>query len=309
MTSPTLASVLEHLTNEPITHHFDAYSSWKENFIQTSDHLQPWLKAIKEGFQSDCIGYVFSAGYQCALQALAPSLPANQLAAFCVTEENGNHPRAIQTNITSDTNTVILNGAKKFISGGVHADILLVATKTHEECEGRPVIKLIKVDSKATGVQVNKMPTLPFVPEVDHATVAFENVKCTEDSILPGDGYADYVKPFRTIEDTYVSLSVCSYLLKICLTTKASQPLIEEALNLVSLHQQLTEQEASSHITHLLLSGARIRMKDFIPVFEEHWSSIEDPAYSHWLRDKALLQVAKEARVKRTEAAWKKLKE
>ena len=42
--------------------------------------------------------------------------------------------------------------------------------------------------------------TAAFVPEISHAEVELDRVKVSDADVLPGDGYDDYLKPFRTIE-------------------------------------------------------------------------------------------------------------
>ena len=58
------------------------------------------------------------------------------------------------------------------------------------------------------------MPATKFVPEVPHAQLRFENLRIRESDILPGDGYDQYVKPFRTVEDIHVQAAVLSYLMR-----------------------------------------------------------------------------------------------
>ena len=57
-------------------------------------------QALLGGFDADRVGWAFASGYQAALRALLPELPADAVAAFCVTEESGNRPRDIHTRIT-----------------------------------------------------------------------------------------------------------------------------------------------------------------------------------------------------------------
>src|SRR5258706_8333879 len=58
------------------------------------------------------------------------------------------------------------------------------------------------------------MPDTKFVPEVPHAQLQFANLQVDESAILPGDGYDQYVKPFRTVEDIHVQAAVLSYLMR-----------------------------------------------------------------------------------------------
>src|SRR5690349_23846938 len=45
-------------------------------------------------------------------------------------------------------------------------------------------------------------------------TTLFRSLKLDESAILPGDGYSQYVKPFRTVEDIHVQAAVLSYLMR-----------------------------------------------------------------------------------------------
>ena len=48
--------------------------------------------------------------------------------------------------------------------------------------------------------------------EIPHAEVGLDRVRVEASAVLPGDGYADYVKPFRTIEDAHVHCALLGYL-------------------------------------------------------------------------------------------------
>ena len=44
--------------------------------------------------------------------------------------------------------------------------------------------------------------------------IALHDVRVAADSLLPGDGYDRYVKPFRTIEDTHINAALMAWLLR-----------------------------------------------------------------------------------------------
>src|SRR5204862_1940460 len=56
-------------------------------------------QAIAGGFHSDRTGWAFASGYQAALRALFPGLPEDRICALCVTEADGNTPRAIRSTL------------------------------------------------------------------------------------------------------------------------------------------------------------------------------------------------------------------
>src|SRR5882762_6575046 len=63
-------------------------------------HRAPFERAVAGGADADRVGWAFASGYQAALRALEPSLPDDAIAALCVTEAEGNFPRAIRTTLT-----------------------------------------------------------------------------------------------------------------------------------------------------------------------------------------------------------------
>ena len=305
MAGTPLSDTLDLLLENPCCPEHNSFSDWKAGYYDISNnHQSPWARAIVAGYQANCVGFAFISGYQSALHALVPTLPKCQLSALCVTEKGGNHPRAIESTLTTDSGSFELTGSKSFITGGTQADTLLVAARINEQRDGHPVLKLVKVNSDLHGISVNAMPALSFVPQIDHATVQFQGVKCSVDSVLPGDGYTDYVKPFRTIEDIYVSLALCGYLLQVSLTINASPAITESIMACIASHAALAQADPNSRATHLLLAGARQQMEQLLSPLEAQWEAQHRESFKYWQRDKALLNVAATAREKRTDTAW-----
>ena len=84
-------------------------------------------QALLGGFDADRVGWAFASGYQAALRALLPELPADAVAAFCVTEESGNRPRDIHTRITPQADgSVSISGAKRWTTLGPDSSLLLI---------------------------------------------------------------------------------------------------------------------------------------------------------------------------------------
>jgi hypothetical protein len=305
MADTPLSDTLDLLLDNPCYPEHNSFFDWKAGYFDISNnHQSPWARAIVAGYQANCVGFAFVSGYQSALHALVPSLPKGQLSALCVTEKGGNHPRAIQSTLTSKSDTYELTGSKSFITGGTMADTLLVAAGINEQQDGHPVLKLVKIDSNLHGISINTMPALSFVPQIEHATVQFQSVKCSKDSVLPGDGYTDYVKPFRTIEDIYVGLALCSYLLQVSLRINASRATTKSVMACIASHAALAQTDPKSPATHLMLDGARQQMEQLLPPLETQWEARHKESYKCWERDKALLSVAAAAREKRTDTAW-----
>jgi acyl-CoA dehydrogenase len=174
----------------------------------------PMDRAIVAGFASDRVGWAFAGGYQCALAALFPGLPEESLAALCVTEEEGNHPRAIRATLRRAAHGWRLDGTKRWTTLGPQGALFLVLARDAEVEGERPALRVARVPSDAPGVRVEPMPPARFVPEVPHARLAFEHVALADEALLPGDGWALYAKPFRTVEDAHVNAAVIGYLVR-----------------------------------------------------------------------------------------------
>jgi len=257
----------------------------------------PIARAFLGGARADRLGFAFVAGYRAALEALVPDRPSelSTLAALCATEVAGNHPRAIETTLEGGK----LRGHKKWITLGGAAETLLVVAKVGE-ADGRPQLSLAAVRADAPGVRVTALPETPFVPEVPHAEAHFEDVEVTY--VFPGDGYADYLKPFRTVEDLHVHAAFLGYALRATLAA-ADEEGTERLLAVVAAVEALAGTPTASITTHLALAGVIASTNDLVARLESTLTAA-DPRFP---RDRALLLVAGKARTARRETAWRAL--
>ena len=265
-------------------------------------------QAIAGGYHADRTGWAFASGYQAALRALFPGLPDDRICALCVTEADGNTPRAIRSTLRRADGAWRLDGAKRWTTLGPNGGLFLVAARDAEIAGERPALRVARVDSSAEGVHVEAMTATKFVPEVPHARVRFESVRLPESALLPGDGYDAYVKPFRTVEDLHVHAAVIAYLLREALRRAWPKPWIERAAALLQSMRALAAEDAASPATHIALAGA-LHTGDTLRVEADAlWQSgAADEAAARWQRDRELLKVASSARAKRTERAWERL--
>lgn len=267
----------------------------------------PAERAVAGGFCSLNLGTAFTFGYQSALQAIAPDVVDYNAASFCVTESGGNKPSAIATALRSTPEGWSLTGQKSFVSGAEHARRLLVAASIGQDDKGRNKLTMAVVDTDQPGVKITALPPLPFAPDISHGSVEFDNVAITAQQILPGDGYSDYVKPFRTVEDIHVCCAVLGYCVRIARSIPVPSALLEELLALVQLHRSLAQQPADAASTHLALAGARLLLEPVLLRLETALADIDPAQCQLWRRDKALLNVAAKARAQRTIKAWEML--
>ena len=294
---------------------------------RTMDHVDDWwrlwqsletmgadsvARSIAGGFAADRLGWAFASGYQAALRALLPNLPHGTSAALCVTEAEGNSPRHIRTTITPQVDgTLRLDGAKQWITLGAFSSVLLVVgAMPPAPGETRPALRLVCVPVPTNGLVVQPMCSTSFVPEVPHAKVLMQDVRLRAGALMPGDGYDAYVKPFRTIEDLYVTLSVLAYLLREARARDWPAGFSEELVATTYLLSQLAGEDVHAPSMHVGLAGALQAAHRLYTVAQPLWASCsDDPSARRWQRDVALFEIASSARRQRAKRAWERLGE
>lgn len=280
---------------------------WRRHRAIAREHASTIQQAVVGGFVADRVGWAFASGYQAALRSLFPDTPADKLCALCVTEADGNSPKAIQSSIKGADGGWILNGAKKWTTLGPDGALFFVAARDEAAPGDRASIRIATVDSKAAGLQIKNMPDTRFVPEVPHAQLQFDNVKVA--SLLPGDGYDLYVKPFRTVEDIHVQAAILAYLMREAQRLSWPASWIERLSALLAALSTLADMPPAQPETHISLAGALRISGALIEEADALWlKSATDPAALRWQRDRELLTVAGKARELRTQRAWERLR-
>ncbi len=280
---------------------------WEAYGHERSSGLSPFATAVLVASRVDRLGFAFAVGYSAALEHMIDGvrLPC----ALCVTEAKGNSPRAIETTLERKDDRYELGGTKTFVTFGSSAETLLVVARTGTKPDGRPDLAVVQIPADREGVLLQKLPETPFVPEVPHASVQFEGVWVLPNERLPGDGYLDYVKPFRTIEDIHVVGATLGYLVGLARRTQAATALISElTADLVAL-DRLREAPPLDPRVHIALHGVYQRVTRLIAGEElaRLLDSAPEEERDRWERDQPLLQVASKARAARFDAAKKEL--
>ena len=283
---------------------------WPRHRAIAREHPDPIHQAIVGGFVADRVGWAFASGYQAALNALFPDVPADRICALCVTEADGNSPKAIKSSLRKNGDGWLLNGAKRWTTLGPDGALFFVAARDEAASVERASIRIARIDSKAAGLKIEAMPPTKFVPEVPHARLQFENLNVEESELLPGDGYADYVKPFRTVEDVHVQAAVLSYLMREGQRLAWPGHWLERLSALLAALGKIADMPSSHAETHIALAGALAIGAGLIGETDEFWKkTATDQAALRWARDRELLKVAGSAREQRTRRAWETLRQ
>lgn len=305
-----MIAAIEHcLRADPGAQPIETVAQWWPGWVELrARHAAPIECAIASGFAADRLAWAFAGGFQAALRALLPALPNDQLTALCITEETGNRPRDIQTTITQRADgSLSISGAKRWSTLGLDSDVLLVVGRMAGGSEGeRQQFQVARVPSGSAGLTLQPMPPTRFVPEVAHAQVTLDDVRLPASALLPGDAYESCVKPFRTIEDTYVTAGVLAYLLREA-RARAWPATLRERLVAVLATLASLATAPNDPATHVALEGALQWIHQLYEEAGALWATAADEAAARWQRDSGLFKVAGTARVLRAARAWERL--
>ncbi|HSX91134.1 MAG TPA: acyl-CoA dehydrogenase family protein [Pseudomonas sp.] len=267
---------------------------WYASLLARLGSPTPFELALLGGRLAATPGLAFLAGYQGALRVLWPSAPWT-LGALCVTENKSTRPADMSTRL----NALALSGRKDFVTAAGSADWLLVAAR--EEAEGEAArLALGVVYAGAPGLRIEVLPALPLMPDIDHGRLHLDQVHCQR---LAGDGWDDYVKPFRSLEDVHVLSAVSAWLFGVGQDSHWPQNLQLRLLGLLAGCAEVARQCPRAPSGHLLLAGLFAEFASLRDELDAAFAAGPAPWAELWARDKGLLSIANSARRKRLEKA------
>ncbi len=281
---------------------------WSAHRADLARWREPVDGAIIGGFSADRLGFAFAAGYHAALRVLVPALAPGTITALSATEEGGAHPRAIRATLTPDAGGgFVLSGNKRWSTLAAVASELLVSASAGTTDDGRNQLRLVRVSADARGVEIRAMPAPPFAPEIPHCEIALDAVRVAEADVLPGDGYADYLKPFRTLEDLHVHAALLGYFVAVSRRARFPRAIVQQALALLVAARALALRPALESELHIALAGLLDATGALLDAASEHWRGADASERQRWERDQPLLAVASRAREARLARAWDRL--
>ncbi|WP_410871584.1 acyl-CoA dehydrogenase [Nocardia sp. A7] len=283
---------------DPVSAEFAA--DWVRHRARSHDFASSLDRAAIAGFDSAGTGLAFLGGYQEALHALVPSLDSAELSSMCATEAAGARPSTMTTAVTADG---VVSGTKSFATLGAFADRFLVIARSGTQPDGRPMLRAVLVPAGAR-VAVTPLPALPFAPEIPHATVTFD---AAPGALLPGDGYTDFLKPFRTVEDLHVVAAVLGQLVRVARLAQWPAEPVEQLLALFAGVRGVGAEDPSSPGVHIALGGLFARLTALRAELEPLWAPVDPEVRRRWERDAPLLGVAGKVRAARLATAWRAL--
>src|SRR5436853_6537839 len=115
------------------------------------------------------------------------------ITAVAVTEPDaGSDVKAIRTTARRDGDGYVLNGAKMFITNGVHAELYFVAAKTSPDARPSQQISIFIVEKGTPGFRVSRALDKHGWRSSDTAELAFEDCRIPAQNLLGKEGRGFY---------------------------------------------------------------------------------------------------------------------
>ena len=258
-------------------------------------------RAILGGYAARDVGEAFRAGYLAAIARLGGSTRPGCLAA---SEEGGAHPRNIRTRLTPSGEGYVLDGAKTWVTLATEVEELLVVATVGEH-DGKNLLRVARVPTGREGVTLTPRSPTPFAPGIVHATAVFAGVRVAEDELFPGDGYTEYVKPFRTIEDIHVGAAMLAFLVAVAERHAFPRAVLVDLFPLLLAARVLASCDPKAPETHVALAGVFAGLSRLLGA-DATTAAIEtmpEHERAELRRDLPLLLIAERARALRLDAA------
>lgn len=269
-------------------------------------------RIVWAAWHAQSVGAVFLFAYQEALRKLVGQ-SVDVPAALCVAEAVGTKPYQIQSRLAVGADSqLICSGEKSFVLGGACARSLYVWCKDERDSSFNhaDAVKTCLVKVGVSGREIDFRPCImPFsiVPDLPHASVRFEAVRVNENDVLPGDGYLDYVKPFRWWEDCAVSLGLTSWLLAQGIRQGWPGRVLNSILCVVFELSDLLENNQADEVSYLRFENIRQRLGELMKMTEALWLPDSKDMYEMWVRDRSILKVGGQARALRFQKSMESL--
>lgn len=162
------------------------------------------------GAQSATPGMAFLAGYQTAIRCLDPLCAVDQFAAFCVSEKGIKKPWDMETQLHKTESAWRLQGRKGFVMMVPDTiDQLYVVAKCLDGS-----LSCVQLAADSTGITIGEPLSAPFVKDIPHAGIYFDNVIIPDAQILTADAHRQANRPFRYWEDVHVTIAMAGWMLR-----------------------------------------------------------------------------------------------
>ena len=279
-------AVLQHALSSPQLY-FSDIQTFRQQFILGSQHYSSAFNAVYLGAQAATPGMAFLAGYQNAIRCLDVNCPSDALAAFCVSEKGVKQPWDMATQLSSIGECNILSGQKGYVMLMPNElDRLYVVAKDES---GQ--LCCVYLPSNSLGLSATEPLKAPFVEDIPHSGVNFDQVKISSEQLLCLDGHQQANKPFRYWEDVHVALAMLGWVLRQQIEAGGS---LQKLSNEIHLIEQLIAsfEERPDYYT----LGSITLLDQCHEMMDACSKNVSKSAQKLWLKDRLLLQMGQKIR-------------
>jgi acyl-CoA dehydrogenase len=138
--------------------------------------------------------HIFNGGSQAQRDRFMPDIIAGEkIVAVAVTEPDaGSDVKGIRTTARREGDFYVLNGAKMFITNGVHADLYCVAAKTDLAAKPSQSVSIFLVEKGTPGFRVSRALDKHGWRSSDTAELVFEDCRIPAENLLGQEGRGFY---------------------------------------------------------------------------------------------------------------------
>jgi acyl-CoA dehydrogenase len=138
--------------------------------------------------------HIANAGSQAQRDRLMPAIIAGEkIVAVAVTEPDaGSDVKGIRTTARREGDSYVLNGAKMFITNGVHADLYCVAAKTDLSAKPSQSVSIFLVEKGTPGFSVSRALDKHGWRSSDTAELSFVDCRIPAENLLGQEGRGFY---------------------------------------------------------------------------------------------------------------------
>lgn len=131
-------------------------------------------------------GYLMAFGTQAQKEKYLTGLATGEMiGAIAMTEPNaGSDLQGITTKAVRDGDEWVINGAKTFITNGIHADFVIVVARTNPEAKAARGTSLFIVDADTPGFERGRKLKKLGMEAQDTAELSFTDVRVPADALL-----------------------------------------------------------------------------------------------------------------------------
>src|SRR5690349_23502978 len=187
-------------------------------------------------------------------------IAGTRITAVAVTEPGaGSDVASIRTRAVRDGDSYVLNGAKMFITNGVHGDLYFVAARTDPEAKGSRALTMFIVEKGTPGFRVSRALAKTGWLSSDTAELVFEDCRVPAENILGEEnrGFYSIMANFQNERLVIGAMAMAEAREAIRITfdyvnqrTAFGEPLWEKQTIRQRLARRLAEVEAVRQLVH-----------------------------------------------------------